>query len=139
MARENERTFTLGSKTYPVRLTIGVLSRAESKTDRNYLEPRIWDGGLKPADVLALAWAIVSDSENPTHDPAKDEGIYERLARQITFGQDLYDIRSALYGAAVDAVAVIDTKTDVPKESASEAAGPELASTSDSLDLSTSR
>lgn len=119
-----ERKITLGDKTYPVRLTFGILTKAEQKSGSNFMNPATWKP-LKVTDMLALVWAITG---------AHDDGLlsYDRLADTMVPSFETYDTQGVLIGAWADGFAKVDEEPAAPFTPESEGGGPAPASTSDS-------
>ena len=129
-----ERKITLGGKTYPVRLTFGVLAKAESRSGSNFMQPATWKP-LKATDVLALIWAVTG---------ARETGplSYETLADTLVPSMELYEIHSVFISAWLDAFTGgnIDEDGDgAPLAQATEGGGPERELTSASAAPSSAR
>lgn len=140
---KNELTIELGGRSYPARLTLGVLGKAEQKTGRNYMLPETWVRtrgtgtssvaipNLNSGDVHALAWALVD------HQMGTMALSFEEVGEMLRPNPKGYDLRAALVNAYLADFAPVDEKPDAPFESASADAGHAPASTSDSAIAST--
>lgn len=132
MTTNTERKITLGDKTYPVRLTFGVLAKAEARSGSNFMQPATWKP-LKATDVLALVWAVTGANEvGPMS--------YDALADRLIPSMEMYDVHSVFISAWLDAFAVssIDEDGDgAPLAPATVGGGPEHVSTSASAAPST--
>lgn len=124
-----ERKITLGDKTYPLRLTFGVLAKAEGRSGSNFMQPSAWKP-LKATDVLALVWAVLGAQETGEHS-------YEKLADTLVPSMEAYDIHGALIQAWMDGFASVDDGEEAPFAPATVGGGPGPGSTSDSAVPST--
>jgi hypothetical protein len=124
-----ERVISLGGKTYPVRISLGLLTKAQAKAQSNLMLPATWRP-MNPADLQAVLWAVLGANEN-------GELSYDRLGERLVPSMELYEIHSVFLGAWSDGFAQIDEEPEAPFTSPSEGGGLEPASTSDSAVLST--
>ena len=130
--KQPERVISLGGKTYPVRLTFGVVVKAESPSGSNFMQPATWKP-LKATDVLALVWAVTGANENG---PLS----YERLADTLVPSMETYDIHGVFISAWLDAFTGPNIDEDgegAPLGQATEGGGPERESISVSAAAST--
>lgn len=126
MTTNTERKITLGGKTYPVRLTFGVLSKAEGRSGSNFMQPATWKP-LKATDVLALVWAVTGANESGPMS-------YDALADRLVPSMEMYEVHSVFISAWLDAFATVDEDGNgAPLAPETEGGGPEHASTSASL------